>query len=163
MPILRQIASAVALLSPVIIITRIPASRQSWIAWYTSVRGGSSIPTMPTNVIPLYKEVTVQPMQHVKPNHNNLLFNTVDIQRNPPRIGKICWNRWGPFDWDSLECRSYRGPGNEECPDQFRTPSLIFVSPLWSLESSRAVVYRRGHMYTVQGLLIQTFTVHFSM
>jgi hypothetical protein len=35
----------------VIIMTRIPASRQRAIASITSVRGGSSIPTTPTSVI----------------------------------------------------------------------------------------------------------------
>ena len=51
MPIRRQMASAVFLLSPVIMMTRIPASRQRTIASITSERGGSSIPTTPTNVM----------------------------------------------------------------------------------------------------------------
>ncbi len=48
-PISRQIASAVFLLSPVMTITRIPASLQSLIAPCTSSRGGSC--TLPLNYL----------------------------------------------------------------------------------------------------------------
>ncbi|KYQ56224.1 hypothetical protein ALC60_04838 [Trachymyrmex zeteki] len=48
-PIRRQMASAVALLSPVITITRMPAARHLAIESNTSLRGGSSMPTTPIN------------------------------------------------------------------------------------------------------------------
>mmetsp|Transcript_24043 Transcript_24043/g.27011 ORF Transcript_24043/g.27011 Transcript_24043/m.27011 type:complete len:242 (-) Transcript_24043:138-863(-) len=47
------IATAVSLASPVIIITRIPASVHSFMLSATSGRAGSLIPTIPTNVKPL--------------------------------------------------------------------------------------------------------------
>ncbi len=50
MPMRLQMATAVPLLSPVIIMTRMPAWRQSLMEAATSVRGGSSMPTQPTNV-----------------------------------------------------------------------------------------------------------------
>jgi len=50
MPIRLQIASAVFLLSPVIMITRIPALRQVTMAGLTSILGGSNMPTTPTKV-----------------------------------------------------------------------------------------------------------------
>ena len=50
-----QMASAVPLLSPVMTITRIPAARHCKIESFTSVRGGSSIPTTPTNVMLVYR------------------------------------------------------------------------------------------------------------
>merc|ERR1712223_41140 len=49
-PILLQIASAVFLLSPVIIMTRIPASLHLAMDGLTSNLGGSNIPTTPTKV-----------------------------------------------------------------------------------------------------------------
>merc|ERR1719277_1561313 len=49
-PILLQMASAVFLLSPVIIITRIPASLHRAMEGLTSILGGSNIPTTPTKV-----------------------------------------------------------------------------------------------------------------
>merc|ERR1719336_2294442 len=50
MPILLQIAVAVSLLSPVIMMTRMPACLQSLMAGATSILGGSSMPTTPTKV-----------------------------------------------------------------------------------------------------------------
>lgn len=50
MPMRRQMATAVPLLSPVIMMTRIPACRHSLMEEATSIRGGSSIPTQPTKV-----------------------------------------------------------------------------------------------------------------
>merc|ERR1719309_540130 len=49
-PILLQMASAVFLLSPVIMITRMPALRQVSMAGFTSILGGSNMPTTPTKV-----------------------------------------------------------------------------------------------------------------
>mmetsp|Transcript_75268 Transcript_75268/g.176642 ORF Transcript_75268/g.176642 Transcript_75268/m.176642 type:complete len:219 (-) Transcript_75268:45-701(-) len=49
-PSFRAMASAVPLLSPVIIITLMPAVRHSWMASKHSGRGGSMIPTSPTKV-----------------------------------------------------------------------------------------------------------------
>ena len=46
----RQTASAVALLSPVTTMTRMPAPRQVASAAATSGRGGSCMPTRPANV-----------------------------------------------------------------------------------------------------------------
>mmetsp|Transcript_20244 Transcript_20244/g.52518 ORF Transcript_20244/g.52518 Transcript_20244/m.52518 type:complete len:279 (+) Transcript_20244:1476-2312(+) len=51
MPIRRQMAIAVSLLSPVMTMTRIPAARHSSMHGLTSCRGGSSMPATPTNVI----------------------------------------------------------------------------------------------------------------
>jgi hypothetical protein len=45
-----SIQKSVTLLSPVMTMTRMPAPRQFLIASITSVRGGSNIPTTPTNV-----------------------------------------------------------------------------------------------------------------
>ena len=42
------------LLSPVMTMTRIPASRHSLMEDITSFRGGSNIPTTPTNVMLVY-------------------------------------------------------------------------------------------------------------
>mmetsp|Transcript_35500 Transcript_35500/g.71063 ORF Transcript_35500/g.71063 Transcript_35500/m.71063 type:complete len:207 (-) Transcript_35500:118-738(-) len=50
-PILRQMLSAVFWLSPVMTMTRIPAARHVSMAGRTSTRGGSRIPTRPTNVM----------------------------------------------------------------------------------------------------------------
>merc|ERR1719209_815135 len=50
MPILLQMAVAVSLLSPVIMMTRMPACLQSLMAGATSILGGSSMPTTPTKV-----------------------------------------------------------------------------------------------------------------
>eukprot|EP00920_Eleutheroschizon_duboscqi_P007584 GHVT01017288.1.p2 GENE.GHVT01017288.1~~GHVT01017288.1.p2 ORF type:complete len:107 (-),score=17.76 GHVT01017288.1:256-576(-) len=50
MLIFLAMASAVSLLSPVIMKTRMPAERQSAIAAVTSARGGSSSPTNPMKV-----------------------------------------------------------------------------------------------------------------
>ncbi|KAF3850639.1 hypothetical protein F7725_012411 [Dissostichus mawsoni] len=50
MPMRRQMATAVPLLSPVIMMTRIPACRHSLMDAATSSRGGSSMPTQPTKV-----------------------------------------------------------------------------------------------------------------
>ena len=50
MPILRQMASAVFLLSPVIMMTLMPACLQSLMAGEASILGGLSIPTMATKV-----------------------------------------------------------------------------------------------------------------
>lgn len=55
-PIFLQMASAVALLSPVMTITLIPASLHCLMDSFTSCLGGSNIPTTPTNVISVYKE-----------------------------------------------------------------------------------------------------------
>mmetsp|Transcript_30351 Transcript_30351/g.65119 ORF Transcript_30351/g.65119 Transcript_30351/m.65119 type:complete len:267 (-) Transcript_30351:1111-1911(-) len=52
MPTSRAMASAVILLSPVIMMTRMPASWQRWMAERTSGRGGSLIPVRPTKVRP---------------------------------------------------------------------------------------------------------------
>ena len=52
-PILRQMAMAVFLLSPVIMTTRMPAWTQALIEGVTSVLGGSNMPTIPTKVMPL--------------------------------------------------------------------------------------------------------------
>lgn len=57
-PILRHIASAVSLLSPVMTITLIPAEQHSSIDCLTSARGGSNIPTTPTNVMSLCRRGT---------------------------------------------------------------------------------------------------------
>lgn len=51
MPISRAIASAVGCVSPVIIITRMPAVVQSAMAGATSGRAGSLMPQMPTNTM----------------------------------------------------------------------------------------------------------------
>ena len=50
-PIFLQMASAVALLSPVMTMTRIPARRHSSMESRTSARGGSNMATHPTNVM----------------------------------------------------------------------------------------------------------------
>mmetsp|Transcript_9118 Transcript_9118/g.22803 ORF Transcript_9118/g.22803 Transcript_9118/m.22803 type:complete len:300 (-) Transcript_9118:1615-2514(-) len=52
-PILRQMVSAVFWLSPVMTMTRMPASLQVSMAGFTSRRGGSRMPTMPMKVSPL--------------------------------------------------------------------------------------------------------------
>ena len=46
----RAIASAVGCVSPVIMTTRMPAARHVAIAFRTSLRGGSIMPTNPRNV-----------------------------------------------------------------------------------------------------------------
>ena len=51
-PSSRPMASAVPMWSPVIILTRIPALRQSSMDSMASGRGGSTMPTMPTSVKP---------------------------------------------------------------------------------------------------------------
>ncbi|TNN77605.1 hypothetical protein EYF80_012195 [Liparis tanakae] len=53
MPMRRQIATAVPLLSPVIMMTRMPARRHSLMEAATSCLGGSSMPTQPTKVEPV--------------------------------------------------------------------------------------------------------------
>lgn len=55
-PIRRQMATAVPLLSPVIIITLMPACLHSFMDEATSILGGSSIPTQPTNVRLVWKD-----------------------------------------------------------------------------------------------------------
>lgn len=50
MPMRRQMATAVPLLSPVIMMTRMPACRHSFTEEATSILGGSSMPTQPTKV-----------------------------------------------------------------------------------------------------------------
>mmetsp|Transcript_16987 Transcript_16987/g.43417 ORF Transcript_16987/g.43417 Transcript_16987/m.43417 type:complete len:247 (-) Transcript_16987:363-1103(-) len=52
-PICEQTHSAVFLLSPVTTMTRMPAMRHVSSAGFTSSRGGSTMPTNPTNVIPV--------------------------------------------------------------------------------------------------------------
>ena len=49
---------AQTLLSPVMTMTRIPASRQSSSEARTSVRGGSSMPTTPRKIMSIYNTVS---------------------------------------------------------------------------------------------------------
>ena len=56
MPMRRQMATAVPLLSPVIMMTRMPACRHSFTEEATSILGGSSMPTQPTKVRLVYSE-----------------------------------------------------------------------------------------------------------
>ena len=56
MPMRRQMATAVPLLSPVIMMTLMPACRHSFTEEATSILGGSSMPTQPTKVRLVYGE-----------------------------------------------------------------------------------------------------------
>lgn len=74
MPIRRQMATAVPLLSPVIMITRMPALRHISMEEVTSLRGGSSIPTQPTKVRLFWAGGT-----HPRPT-----LNSWDASTSPP-------------------------------------------------------------------------------
>lgn len=94
-PMRRQMATAVPLLSPVIIITLMPACLHSFMDEATSILGGSSIPTQPTNVRLVWNKihrVLVQGSADFSSGSSEIIF--------PARYISLCHDIWD----HSLSC-----------------------------------------------------------